>query len=49
MLEVNEYLDGLGKVEISPDVIEVIAGIAASEVEGVPICAETSPLVWLKC
>ncbi|HEX6594410.1 MAG TPA: Asp23/Gls24 family envelope stress response protein [Bacillota bacterium] len=24
----------LGKVEISPDVIEVIAGIAASEVEG---------------
>lgn len=27
--------DGLGKVEIAPEVIEVIAGIAASEVEGV--------------
>ena len=26
---------GLGKVEIAPEVIEVIAGIAASEVEGV--------------
>ncbi|PAK41905.1 Asp23/Gls24 family envelope stress response protein, partial [Bacillus licheniformis] len=25
----------LGKVEIAPEVIEVIAGIAASEVEGV--------------
>jgi|SRR5690625_2493067 len=27
--------NGLGKVEISPEVIEVITGIAASEVEGV--------------
>ena len=27
--------DGLGKVEIAPEVIEVIAGIAASEVEGI--------------
>ncbi len=27
--------NGLGKVEIAPEVIEVIAGIAASEVEGV--------------
>ncbi|KMY50753.1 Asp23/Gls24 family envelope stress response protein [Peribacillus loiseleuriae] len=35
MLEVNDTYNGLGKVEISPDVIEVIAGIAASEVEGV--------------
>ncbi|MEH7124469.1 Asp23/Gls24 family envelope stress response protein [Bacillus sp. JJ1532] len=26
---------GLGKIEIAPEVIEVIAGIAASEVEGV--------------
>jgi uncharacterized alkaline shock family protein YloU len=34
MLEVNDSYNGLGKVEISPDVIEVIAGIAASEVEG---------------
>jgi uncharacterized alkaline shock family protein YloU len=32
-LEMNE--DALGKVEIAPEVIEVIAGIAASEVEGV--------------
>jgi len=32
-LEMKE--DGLGKVEIAPEVIEVIAGIAASEVEGV--------------
>ncbi|WNS77614.1 Asp23/Gls24 family envelope stress response protein [Bacillus sp. DTU_2020_1000418_1_SI_GHA_SEK_038] len=27
--------NGLGKIEIAPEVIEVIAGIAASEVEGV--------------
>lgn len=31
-----EMLDaGLGKIEIAPEVIEVIAGIAASEVKGV--------------
>ena len=35
LLEVNDTYNGLGKVEIAPDVIEVIAGIAASEVEGV--------------
>src|SRR3954451_17386598 len=34
LLEMNDY-NGLGKVEIAPEVIEVIAGIAASEVEGV--------------
>jgi len=31
----NQEFNGLGKVEIAPEVIEVIAGIAASEVEGV--------------
>lgn len=35
MLEMNENYNGLGKVEIAPEVIEVIAGIAAGEVEGV--------------
>ncbi|CEG27798.1 Asp23/Gls24 family envelope stress response protein [Bacillus sp. B-jedd] len=35
ILEMNEGLSGQGKVEIAPEVIEVIAGIAASEVEGV--------------
>ncbi|MFA1711448.1 Asp23/Gls24 family envelope stress response protein [Peribacillus frigoritolerans] len=35
LLEMNDYNSGLGKVEIAPEVIEVIAGIAASEVEGV--------------
>jgi uncharacterized alkaline shock family protein YloU len=35
ILELNEEHAGLGKVEIAPEVIEVIAGIAASEVEGV--------------
>ncbi|PLS15306.1 Asp23/Gls24 family envelope stress response protein [Bacillus sp. M6-12] len=35
MLEMNENNSGLGKVEIAPEVIEVIAGIAAGEVEGV--------------
>ncbi|WP_370873519.1 Asp23/Gls24 family envelope stress response protein [Peribacillus cavernae] len=35
MLEMNENNNGLGKVEIAPEVIEVIAGIAAGEVEGV--------------
>ncbi|WP_397252445.1 Asp23/Gls24 family envelope stress response protein [Peribacillus simplex] len=35
LLEMNDFNSGLGKVEIAPEVIEVIAGIAASEVEGV--------------
>ncbi|MFB6465867.1 Asp23/Gls24 family envelope stress response protein [Cytobacillus sp. Hz8] len=35
ILEMNPGHTGLGKVEIAPEVIEVIAGIAASEVEGV--------------
>ena len=35
MLEMNQGQDGLGKIEIAPEVIEVIAGIAATEVEGV--------------
>ncbi|MBP2240824.1 putative alkaline shock family protein YloU [Cytobacillus eiseniae] len=35
ILEMNKENSGLGKVEIAPEVIEVIAGIAASEVEGV--------------
>lgn len=35
ILEMNEGMSGQGKVEIAPEVIEVIAGIAASEVEGV--------------
>ncbi|HYK72251.1 MAG TPA: Asp23/Gls24 family envelope stress response protein [Pseudoneobacillus sp.] len=35
ILEMNQEYAGLGKVEIAPEVIEVIAGIAASEVEGV--------------
>ncbi|MFD6439838.1 Asp23/Gls24 family envelope stress response protein [Peribacillus sp. NPDC060186] len=35
LLEMNDYNNGLGRVEIAPEVIEVIAGIAASEVEGV--------------
>jgi uncharacterized alkaline shock family protein YloU len=35
MLEMNHGNKSLGKVEIAPEVIEVIAGIAASEVEGV--------------
>ncbi|WP_413379809.1 Asp23/Gls24 family envelope stress response protein [Alkalihalobacillus sp. 1P02AB] len=35
ILELDEQKSELGKVEISPEVIEVIAGIAASEVEGV--------------
>ncbi|WP_316569665.1 Asp23/Gls24 family envelope stress response protein [Neobacillus sp. YIM B06451] len=35
VLEMNEGMGGHGKVEIAPEVIEVIAGIAASEVEGV--------------
>ncbi|MEC2075413.1 Asp23/Gls24 family envelope stress response protein [Metabacillus fastidiosus] len=35
LLEMNQEDTGLGKVEIAPEVIEVIAGIAASEIEGV--------------
>src|SRR6478752_3568237 len=35
VLEMEEHPNSLGKVEIAPEVIEVIAGIAASEVEGV--------------
>jgi uncharacterized alkaline shock family protein YloU len=35
ILEMNQEHAGLGKVEIAPEVIEVIAGIAAAEVEGV--------------
>ncbi|WP_077213930.1 Asp23/Gls24 family envelope stress response protein [Bacillus dakarensis] len=35
ILEMSQSHTGLGKVEIAPEVIEVIAGIAASEVEGV--------------
>jgi uncharacterized alkaline shock family protein YloU len=35
VLEMNQENNGLGKVEIAPEVIEVIAGIAASEIEGV--------------
>jgi len=35
ILDMNQEFNGLGKVEIAPEVIEVIAGIAASEVEGV--------------
>ncbi|TLS36374.1 Asp23/Gls24 family envelope stress response protein [Pseudalkalibacillus caeni] len=33
--EMEEHETGLGKVEISPEVIEVIGSIAASEVDGV--------------
>ncbi|HZG73654.1 MAG TPA: Asp23/Gls24 family envelope stress response protein [Chondromyces sp.] len=35
VLEMSNGNNGLGKIEIAPEVIEVIAGIAASEVEGV--------------
>ncbi len=35
IVELEEQKSELGKVEISPEVIEVIAGIAASEVDGV--------------
>jgi uncharacterized alkaline shock family protein YloU len=35
VLEMNQEYTGLGKVEIAPEVIEVIASIAASEVDGV--------------
>ncbi|MFK2824323.1 Asp23/Gls24 family envelope stress response protein [Bacillus sp. B190/17] len=35
VLEMSNGANGLGRIEIAPEVIEVIAGIAASEVEGV--------------
>lgn len=35
VLEMNQGENGHGRIEIAPEVIEVIAGIAASEVEGV--------------
>ncbi len=35
VIDVEQKYTELGKVEISPDVIEVIAGLAASEIEGV--------------
>lgn len=35
ILEMEQSNNGLGKIEIAPEVIEVIAGIAASEVDGV--------------
>ncbi|WP_027407747.1 Asp23/Gls24 family envelope stress response protein [Anoxybacteroides tepidamans] len=35
VFDIEQEPAGLGKVEIAPEVIEVIAGIAASEVEGV--------------
>lgn len=35
LLEMSGSNAGLGKVEIAPEVIEVIAGIAAAEVEGI--------------
>ncbi|MBO0960801.1 Asp23/Gls24 family envelope stress response protein [Neobacillus sp. MM2021_6] len=35
VLEMDQGNNGHGKIEIAPEVIEVIAGIAASEVEGV--------------
>jgi uncharacterized alkaline shock family protein YloU len=34
-LEMHQNQSGLGKIEIAPEVIEVISGIAALEVEGV--------------
>ncbi|MFA9555979.1 Asp23/Gls24 family envelope stress response protein [Evansella sp. AB-rgal1] len=35
LIHIPDDKDELGKVEISPEVIEVIAGLAATEVEGV--------------
>lgn len=35
LLQMGQTQNALGKVEIAPEVIEVIAGIAASEVDGV--------------
>ncbi len=37
VLDIEEQKNELGRIEISPEVIEVIAGIATSEVEGVAI------------
>ncbi|MBO8176747.1 Asp23/Gls24 family envelope stress response protein [Aeribacillus pallidus] len=35
IIDVNQESNELGKIEIAPEVIEVIAGIAAAEVDGV--------------
>lgn len=35
ILDMNQGQTSLGKIEIAPEVIEIIAGIAASEVEGI--------------
>ncbi|WP_017755726.1 Asp23/Gls24 family envelope stress response protein [Calidifontibacillus oryziterrae] len=35
VIDMTEHSTGLGKVEIAPEVIEVIAGIASAEVDGV--------------
>ncbi|PTL40471.1 Asp23/Gls24 family envelope stress response protein [Alkalicoccus saliphilus] len=35
MIQLPGHKNDLGKVEISPDVIEIIAGLAASEIDGV--------------
>ncbi|WP_147802870.1 Asp23/Gls24 family envelope stress response protein [Alkalicoccus halolimnae] len=35
VIKLPQHKNDLGKVEISPDVIEIIAGLAASEIEGV--------------
>ncbi|OZI11910.1 Asp23/Gls24 family envelope stress response protein [Bacillaceae bacterium SAS-127] len=35
VLEMSNGENGMGRIEIAPEVIEVIAGIAASEVDGV--------------
>lgn len=35
LIQMSEDKNSLGKVEISPEVIEVIAGIATSEIDGV--------------
>lgn len=35
LIQMSDEKKNLGKVEISPEVIEVIAGIAASEIDGV--------------
>ncbi|GAK12802.1 Asp23/Gls24 family envelope stress response protein [Geomicrobium sp. JCM 19039] len=35
LLDLEEQENDLGRVEISPEVIEVIAGLAAAEIEGV--------------
>jgi uncharacterized alkaline shock family protein YloU len=35
VLEINEEKSSLGKIEIAPEVMEVIAGIATTEIDGV--------------